>query len=100
MTDHEARIFHHPAGDTKAELLGENEEVFRFLDRHRYRRDVDYVYLYTLSHQDPRWISEVQQACPRFTPYRTGKEQVIRRMNHRGEYAEWNATLWIRLKEK
>ncbi len=96
--DHETRILHPPAGSVKAALSGENEEVFRFLDSHGYRHDTDYIYLYTLSHKDTDWVSKAQLAYPGFRPYRMGKERVIRRMNNNGEFAEWNATLWLRLK--
>jgi len=50
--DHEARIFHPPAGSVKAALSGENEKVFRFLDRYGYRHDNDHIYLHALSRKD------------------------------------------------
>lgn len=98
--DHETRVFNPTIGPEKAKLTGENMEVFRFLDHNGYRRDIDYIFLYSLSHQDRSWVSEARLAFPGFIPFRTGKEQVIRRMNNRGEYAEWNATIWIRLKKR
>lgn len=98
--DHEARIYNSPTGPEKAKLSGENMEVFRFLDQNGYERDVDYIFLYPLSHHDRNWVSEARSVFPEFIPFRTGKDQVIRRMNNRGEYAEWNATIWIRLKKR